>query len=91
MAINTPGEKHHPCNKECESTFASKSYLDDHLRRMHEAKPFECESCKETFQMKRQLKHHMNTKHEINTCPHCGKHEYNRSKLIVHIRTHTGK
>ena len=86
VAIDKPNE--FICD-DCNGTFASKGYLDNHREKKHGEviKPFICTECDKILQSKRNLEDHIQKLHR--TCKPCNKMFLNGAALEEHKREHT--
>ncbi|CRL07924.1 CLUMA_CG020945, isoform A [Clunio marinus] len=79
----------------CGKNFPFRSYLRDHIRRMHpppnpNPTVYECDYCGTTRNYRRLISKHIRNVHrqDISTCPHCGKIFRNKSLLQSHMIYH---
>ena len=74
----------------CEYKTFKKADMNDHLKHTHGGFTYDCKRCSIKFGLKTLLKEHIKLNHRSSrqavTCPNCGKHIYNTSRLKAHIR-----
>ncbi|CAG5001932.1 unnamed protein product [Parnassius apollo] len=83
--------------EQCEATFARRSYLEAHVKRVHLGYKYDknivCEVCAKKCPSAAALRYHQSTHtgERPVRCPHCPARFAVRARMRVHVRTHTGE
>ena len=82
-----------PCTK-CDKGYYQKSYLEAHMRTVHEGLKYVCDQCEKQYTDIFRLRIHVKTRHEgeLYNCNQCDYKAYTQKKLKSHIEyKHEGK
>jgi uncharacterized Zn-finger protein len=83
-------QQQHVC-AECRKSFATRAFLQAHLRSHSSVKPFKCDSCLKDFKSKHSLNEHVLLKHKgekVFGCSVCDEQFNSKHMRAVHERLH---